>query len=167
MRKKRGAYLYRGPRPALSATPSTIFYAQTFEIETPQAEQVTSAALIRLSSVTHSFNFEQRYVGLEIQAVGESTVMATVTSNENFAPRGYYMLFIVDADGVPSVAQIVRLDHCLGDLDGDGAVGAFDLAVLLGAWGAGDGDPADLNDDGEVGPADLAILLGAWGPCDG
>ncbi len=163
----RPAYLYRGPRPVLSAAPSTIFYAQTFEIETPQAEQLTSAALIRLSSVTHSFNFEQRYVGLEIQAVGESTVMATVTSNENFAPRGYYMLFIVDADGVPSVAQIVRLDHCLGDLDGDGAVGAFDLAALLGAWGPNPDHPADLNDDGEVGPEDLAMLLGAWGPCDG
>lgn len=50
-----------------------------------------------------------------------------------------------------------------GDLNGDGTVGAADLAMLLGAWGpASLGSPADLNGDGEVGPQDLAMLLGAW-----
>lgn len=47
-----------------------------------------------------------------------------------------------------------------GDLDGDGIVGAADLAILLGAWGTT--GPGDLDGDGTVGPADLAILLGAW-----
>ncbi len=37
----RPAYLFRGPRPLVSAAPSTIFYAQTFEIDTPQAKQVS------------------------------------------------------------------------------------------------------------------------------
>ena len=53
-----------------------------------------------------------------------------------------------------------------GDLDGDGEVGPFDLAILLGSWGpCGDcGDcPADLDDDCTVGAADLAMLLGNWG----
>jgi hypothetical protein len=48
-----------------------------------------------------------------------------------------------------------------GDLDGDGSVGAADLAILLGAWG-GSGGPADLNADGTVDALDIAILLGAW-----
>lgn len=47
------------------------------------------------------------------------------------------------------------------DLDGDGAVGAADLAVLLGAWGTR--GPADLDGSGAVGAEDLAMLLGAWG----
>lgn len=51
---------------------------------------------------------------------------------------------------------------CLGDLDVDGAVGATDLAILLGAWG-GSG-AADIDGNGAVDAADLAILLGAWGP---
>ncbi len=53
-----------------------------------------------------------------------------------------------------------------GDLDGDGSVGPFDLAILLGNWGPCancDNCPADLDDDCNVGPADLAILLGHWG----
>lgn len=53
-------------------------------------------------------------------------------------------------------------DPCPADLDGDGAVGSSDLAILLGAWGAS--GPGDF-DGGGVGSADLAILLGAWGPC--
>ncbi len=54
---------------------------------------------------------------------------------------------------------------CPADFDGDGAVGAADLAELLGSWGPCEGCPADLDDDGNVGPFDLALLLGAWGPC--
>ena len=50
-----------------------------------------------------------------------------------------------------------------GDLDGDGSIGAADLAILLGNWGSCERCPADLDGDGTVGPADLAILLGNWG----
>lgn len=49
------------------------------------------------------------------------------------------------------------------DLDGDGAVGASDLAILLGSWGVCPGCPADLDGDGSVSATDLAILLGSWG----
>jgi len=52
---------------------------------------------------------------------------------------------------------------CPADLDGDGTVGAPDLAVLLGNWG-GTGS-ADLDGDGSVGAPDLAAMLGAWGAC--
>lgn len=54
---------------------------------------------------------------------------------------------------------------CPADLDGDGAVGSSDLAILLGAWGATSRSPADLNGSGNVDSSDLAELLGAWGPC--
>lgn len=53
---------------------------------------------------------------------------------------------------------------CPADLNGDGAVSSGDLALLLGAWGAGP-STADLNLDGTVNAGDLALLLGAWGPC--
>ncbi|HNH47632.1 MAG TPA: GC-type dockerin domain-anchored protein [Myxococcota bacterium] len=49
-----------------------------------------------------------------------------------------------------------------GDSNGDGAVDATDLALLLGAWGSAD-PGADLNGDGSVDAADLAVLLGNWG----
>ncbi len=64
---------------------------------------------------------------------------------------------------------------CAEDLDGDGVVEAFDLAILLGAWGpcpksCVPGDPvdtcaADLSGDCVVEAFDLALVLGNWGPC--
>jgi hypothetical protein len=47
------------------------------------------------------------------------------------------------------------------DLNGDGSVGAPDLATMLSAWGSGRG-PADLDNNGVVGGEDLADLLGRW-----
>jgi hypothetical protein len=50
------------------------------------------------------------------------------------------------------------------DLDGDGTVGAPDLAILLSAWGpVAAGTPADFNRDGAVDAADLSTLLSNWG----
>jgi hypothetical protein len=49
----------------------------------------------------------------------------------------------------------------IGDLDGDGSVGASDLTILLGQWGSA--GTADLDGNGIVGPFDLTILLGNWG----
>ena len=54
---------------------------------------------------------------------------------------------------------------CPADLSGDGDVGAFDLALLLGSWGPCPGCPADSDGDDDVDAFDLAQLLGSWGPC--
>lgn len=53
---------------------------------------------------------------------------------------------------------------CIGDLNGDGDVGAPDIAILLGEWGVR-GSAADFDQNGVVAAPDLALLLGAWGPC--
>jgi hypothetical protein len=81
------------------------------------------------------------------------------------SPPGNYMLrAIADADdsngnGIPDVCEVT------GDLDGDGVVGATDLGILLGSWGACPRRgtcAADLDGDGAVGATDLGLLLGAW-----
>ena len=51
---------------------------------------------------------------------------------------------------------------CPADLDGNGSVGASDLATLLAAWGT---DGADLSGDTFTDAADLATLLASWGAC--
>lgn len=78
-------------------------------------------------------------------------------------------------NGNELVLRNVEMDQFLtviegpqGDSNGDGTVGAEDLAPLLGSWGACPRDepcPADFDDDGVVGAADLAQLLGNWGTC--
>jgi hypothetical protein len=70
--------------------------------------------LIRNGAVTHSFNMDQRYVPLTFQqAAGGLTVQAP--ADANLAPPGTYMLFIVNSNGVPSVAPFVRLPAAYED----------------------------------------------------
>lgn len=63
------------------------------------------------------------------------------------------------------LVQVVRPSPCAGDVDGDFAVNANDVAVLLGAWGAIGANSADLDGNGVVNAADLGALLAAWGGC--
>ncbi len=71
----------------------------------------------------------------------------------------------IPTTGPPVDLQLVEAGCGAGDLNGDGNVGAFDLAMLLGGWGPCPGCPADFNGDGQVDATDLAQLLGSWGPC--
>ena len=101
-------YLFNGARPVISAAPAATPYATNFSITTPDASQITSVALIRLGAVTHAFDQNQRYVPLTFQqATGGLTVQSP--SSANLAPPGYYMLFIVNATGVPSVASMIQV----------------------------------------------------------
>jgi hypothetical protein len=101
-------YLFKGPRPTITSSPATIAYGSAFPLATPDAAGIALVSLVRLGSVTHAFNFDQRFVELAFQpSTGGLTVQAP--ANANVAPPGYYMLFLVDTTGVPSVAAIVRV----------------------------------------------------------
>jgi hypothetical protein len=65
------------------------------------------------------------------------------------------------------VAPIAANTGCAADVDGDGVVGAVDLASLLVEWDCAALCTNDLDGDGLVGVLDLNLLLNAWGPCDG
>ena len=73
-----------------------------------QAMALASVALVRAGSSTHAFNFEQRLVNLNFTAASGQLTL-TSPPNSNIAPPGYYMLFLVNSAGVPSVAPILRL----------------------------------------------------------
>jgi hypothetical protein len=101
-------YLFRGPRPTVSAAPRRITYGMSFSIGTPDAARIASVALVRPGSVTHAFNEDQLFVPLAFTpGVGGLTIQAPASGS--IAPPGYYMLFIVDASGVPSVAPFVSV----------------------------------------------------------
>jgi galactose oxidase-like protein/fibronectin type III domain protein len=108
-------YLFKGPRPAISSAPTSIFYGQTFFLETADAARIGSVTLIRLSSVTHSFNMDQRINRLTFTSLLNGLVI-NAPSNANLTPPGYYMLFILDDSGVPSEAKMVRVDPALPTL---------------------------------------------------
>jgi hypothetical protein len=101
-------YLFKGLRPTLTAAPQQVPYHHTFFLKTPDAAKVRQVNLIRLSSVTHAFNQNQRINRLTFsQTAGGLNV--TTPDNPNLAPPGHYMLFILNDKGVPSKAHLIRL----------------------------------------------------------
>jgi Domain of unknown function (DUF1929) len=106
-------YLFKfdaaNPRPVIAKSPVEIGYGPAFTIETAQPQQVTSACLIRPGLTTHSFNVEQRLVDLPVELALPDGLRAHVDADARVAPPGWYMLFLTDTRGVPSVAHWVHL----------------------------------------------------------
>ncbi|MFE0252054.1 galactose oxidase-like domain-containing protein [Streptomyces sp. NPDC059010] len=100
-------YLLKGERPTITSVIDTEWtYGDTQRITVDRP--VAKAELIRPAAVTHSSDPNQRFVDLPLSVDGNN-IDLNVTSNPNLAPPGWYMLFAVDANGVPSVAKWVHL----------------------------------------------------------
>ncbi|GEM_PF-6255376 len=103
-------YLFQGPRPQIASAPTTIVYGDPFSVNTPDATDIDRAVLVRPGAATHSTNLDQRLIVLELQpGPGADELTLTAPPSAAVAPPGYYMLFLLDASGVPSVARFVRL----------------------------------------------------------
>src|SRR5438552_17621257 len=101
-------YLFAGARPMISSAPAGVGYGQTFSVQTPDAASITAVTWIRLPSVTHAFDQNQRINRLSFIR-GSGTLSVTAPNNANVTPPGHYMLFILNGQGVPSVATIVQI----------------------------------------------------------
>ena len=102
-------YLFRGPRPQITGAPASAGYGDTITVQTPQASQVKWVSLIKNGVTTHSFDSGQRLVDLPVLTRVGGQLGVGVPENPNLAPPGWYMLFLVDHNGVPSVASWIQL----------------------------------------------------------
>jgi hypothetical protein len=102
-------YLFKGPRPEIGSAPTTAEYEDTITIETARPNRIRWVSLIKNGVTTHSFDSGQRLVDLPITARGAGTLDVSIPDNPNVAPPGWYMLFLVDDEGVPSVATWLQL----------------------------------------------------------
>ena len=108
------AYLYNSDgthasRPRITNVSSSVLgYNSSFTIHSPFANHISSVVLIRAGTPTHSFDMDQRMVGLSF-TLEEGKLNVMSPANGNLAPPGYYLLFILNSSGVPSVAKFVQL----------------------------------------------------------
>ncbi|MBR8833706.1 MAG: DUF1929 domain-containing protein [Stigonema ocellatum SAG 48.90 = DSM 106950] len=96
-------------RPVIQSAPSSVGYGKQITIQTPQAGSIKWVNLIRPMATTHSLDTEQRLVDVPINSRTSSSLTVTVTSNQNLAPTGWYMLSITDNNNIPSVAKWIQL----------------------------------------------------------
>ncbi|WP_374209161.1 galactose oxidase-like domain-containing protein [Kitasatospora sp. A2-31] len=102
-------YLFHGERPQLTGAPETARLGGTITVDSPNAGSIVTAKLIRPSSVTHATDVEQRSVALDVGARKDGAVALTLPANADLLPPGWYMLFVTDDAGTPSVARWIRV----------------------------------------------------------
>jgi len=95
-------------RPVIASVPAELGLDQPFVVTSTEAAEISKVAMVRTGSVTHSQNMEQRYIPLSF-SISENELTVQSPGNSDIAPPGHYLLFIIDQNGVPSVAKIVNL----------------------------------------------------------
>lgn len=107
-------YVLSAARPRILAAPTALPYSHqnpaihgALFAPLPEGEFVERVVLLAPGSVTHHFDASQRYVELALESLTATSVSFHGPSHAALAPRGHYMLFLVTASGIPSVARWV------------------------------------------------------------
>lgn len=97
------------PRPQTGLLLSGAGHGQLFRVETPDAKTVRVVHLVRCGSATHAFNPDQRLVVLTIVRRDAGSITVRMPPNGAVAPPGYYLLFLLNLAGTPSVGRFVQV----------------------------------------------------------
>jgi hypothetical protein len=94
-------------RPTIKSAPGSASRGQSVMVTTDGA--ATSFVLMRLSSVTHSVNNDQRRIPLSASTADGLTYTLSIPADSGVVLPGYYMLFALNAQGVPSISQTIQI----------------------------------------------------------
>ena len=161
-------YLFAGTRPSITSAPTSAGYAQTVFVGTPNASSITKVTLLREASVTHTNSMSQSFQSLSFTTTSTG-LNVTMPANANIAPPGYYLLFILNSSGVPSVASIVQMSSTAASVGTvTGKVTNTAGAPISGASVSSGGTGAITGSDGIYtlqlpgGTATLTAALGGY-----
>jgi YVTN family beta-propeller protein len=96
-------------RPSIVSAPAAIEVGETFPVTFADSNNISRVTMVKTASVTHSFNMEQRFLELPFTANGAQLMVQAPTRAADATP-GYYLLFVIDGAGVPSVAAMVKVN---------------------------------------------------------
>jgi hypothetical protein len=102
-------YLFQGPRPGIIAAPQIMQLRHSYLIKVSQAASIRYLRLMRPDNPTHVTDVNQRSIAVRFQPAGNGYLKITLPSNPNLIPPSYYMLFAVNAKGVPSTGYWVQI----------------------------------------------------------
>ena len=138
-------YLFRddgsgqlAPRPTATGAPASVAAGQTVPVDTNTPNDIAYASFIRLAATTHQVNAGQAFVQLPVTAQSGRVEMRAPSVDQ--APPGYYMVFLVNDDGMPSIAPVVRMYPSATSTPQPRVVQVSQRDVASPAWNAFDGD---------------------------
>ena len=100
--------LYKGIRPIIASVPASIGYGRTFVLQTSDAANIVKVNIVRLPALTHGVNTSQVFYPASFTR-GSGLLNVVAPPNGNYAPPGFYMIFILNRSGVPSVGKVLQL----------------------------------------------------------
>ena len=101
-------YLFKGPRPEVISHPAAAEYGAKIQVGYTSADPIASVTLQRPGTATHSFIYNQ--IGIPLSFSDDSTRLTIdIPTNPNLIPPGYYMLFLLSDNGVPSIAPFIQI----------------------------------------------------------
>jgi hypothetical protein len=109
------AYLFDGdepaPRPRITSGPSAVRWGSPFGVGTDEARgrRIVRATLVAPDAVTHAVNMNRVFAELPIARVPGRGVDVLAPVDANRAPPGWYMLFLWDETGTPTVSRWIQL----------------------------------------------------------
>jgi Domain of unknown function (DUF1929)/RTX calcium-binding nonapeptide repeat (4 copies)/Bacterial Ig-like domain len=127
-------------RPTATGAPESVTAGQTFSINTDAPGEIAYASFIRLAATTHQVNAGQAFVQRPVTAQAGSVRMQAPSVDQ--APPGYYMVFLINEEGVPSVAPVVRMHPSNSPEPEPRVVQVSQRDISTQAWNAFDGSTA-------------------------
>ena len=100
-------YMFKGVQPQIVSAPINLTYGQPFVIGTDR-DGMTAATLVAPAATTHGNDMHQRVIKLAVQT-RLNGLNATVPTSNALVPPGYYMLFVMDSAGIPSISKFVHI----------------------------------------------------------
>jgi hypothetical protein len=102
-------YLFNGARPTITTAPTIVQHGGTFTVSTPNPGDIAEVTFVKLSSVTHAFNENHRINYLSFTPASGTNLNVTAPGSSNLCPPGHYMMFLINRNGVPSIAKIIQV----------------------------------------------------------
>jgi YVTN family beta-propeller protein len=97
-------------RPLIDSAPSVVDTGRTVQVAVTSARAVSRVTFVKTGSATHGWNMDQRFVDLPFNALGDGSLAVQIPARASDVPPGTWMMFVIDDAGVPSEAQLVRVN---------------------------------------------------------
>ena len=117
-------------RPSIDTAPGATTAGASFTVQV--SGTATKFSLVRLSATTHATNTDQRFVPVASIDEGGGTHTLTMHANPNVLLPGNYWLYVINAEGVPSVGHTLRVERD-STPDPDPQPGIFESSADIGS----------------------------------